>query len=710
MSFTDPSQRTVLGRCSVAQPNYCRFDPLLFCTEGGWEPVSDSNSMFPDSGKVFGIEHAIFNHGVGGYWSFTTEANTRYEAGRWGDQLLARGLKPALQMIDFSSVTLDDVRRELLEIGLPSSRARPGEAIVRLRGDVCIKTTMSYDASTGLLRARFPRPDDLAVLQYHPDTAAGASVDGIRYVIPGREPYEVVDYVDWSTDSEFLERTLKHIKRVVRTDGRANEFVKLGTDAIGRLGMYLNRLGPPAGIRDPLHRMRARLEGFLPKFKASVDDLDAIVELLEDYRPVEFRISRDVETRKAELDAELRARLEPLVRAEIEAEHETALADIQTIRREVEEAEAKRHDLASRVEIAKNELTAFRRALRDELAMVHDALKDAPAESSSAVNEIARRLAERVSKTSLDLNVLPPATPPWGRTGSKIVTPIGHGELRERLEAEARHAGISTPDFLALDTLLRAGELVVLIEPRDRILLEIYADVVSGGRIRKCVVDASIIGLDDLWRQPGSGNPTPFAKAWTAARAHPDETLVFVLEYLDAAPLSFWLPLLVTELASPDRPSNLLVVGTLMASGNARSEDLRALRASVVPVATIPSAETWMRLALREARREPAPPPTMLDNSRTGSFDVDAASGLISELTTIENLHPDAARRAVRVVAAAGPTMDASDAKRIAVDIGRIASAGEVVPTLIQTQCIVRGRERLHDSMEKTKIQLRGND
>ena len=60
MSFTDPSQRIVLGRCSVAQPNHCRFEPVLLCTEGGWEPVSDSNSMFPDSGKVFGIEHAVF--------------------------------------------------------------------------------------------------------------------------------------------------------------------------------------------------------------------------------------------------------------------------------------------------------------------------------------------------------------------------------------------------------------------------------------------------------------------------------------------------------------------------------------------------------------------------------------------------------------------------------------------------------------------------
>lgn len=710
MSFTDPSQRVILGRCSIAQPTYCRFDPILICTESGWEPVSDSSSMFPDAGKVFGIEHAVFNHGIGGYWSFTTETNAKYEVGRYGDRLLARGLKPAVQMIDFSSVTLDDARRELLENGLPSSRARPGEAVVRLPGDVCVKTTMSYDTSTGLLRARFTRPDDLAVLQCHPDVAAGASVEGIRYVIPGREPYEVVDYVDWSTDSEFLERTLKHIKRVVRTEGRPNEFVKLGIDAIGRLAMYLNRLGPPAGTRDPLHRMRARLEGFLPKFQASVDDLDAIVELLEAYRPVEFRISIDVETRKAELDTELRTRLEPLVRAEIEAEHENALSDIRAIRREVEEAEAKRHDLASRLEITEEELTTLRRALRDELAIVHDALADAPAESLSGANEIARRLAERLSKTSMDLNIVPPATPPWGRTGSKSVTPIVQGELRERMEAEARHAGISTTDLLTLDALLRAGELVVLIEPHDRILLDTYADVVSGGRIRKCVVDASIIGLDDLWRQPGSGSPTPLARAWTAARAHPDETLVIVLEYLDAAPLSFWLPLLVTELGSPDRPSNLLVVGTLMASGNTSSEDLHAFRTSVVPLATIPSAETWMRLALRETRRESVAPPTMLDDSRTRSFDVDAATGLIAELTMIENVHPDAARRAVRVVAAASHTMDVSDSKRLAIDVGRIASTGEVFSTAIETQCILRGREHLHNFIETMNKQSPGND
>ena len=703
MSFTDASQRIVLGKCSVAQPTFCRFDPILLCTDGRWEPVSDSNLVFPDAGKVFALEHAVFNQGVGGFWSFTTETNTKYEVGRYGDRLLARGLKPAIQMIDFSSSTLDDARRELLETGLPSCRTRPGEAIVKLRGNVCVRATMSYDSSTGLLRARVTRADELAVLQCHPEIAAGASVDGIHYVIPGREPHEVVDFVDWSSDSEFLERTLRHIKRVVRSEGRTTDFVTLSTDAIGRLGVYLNRLGAPAGIRDPLHRMRARLEGFLPKFQSSVDDLDAIVELLEAYRPVESRVTIDIETRKREINSELRQSLEPVVLDEIRADHENALAEIRAIREEIVEAEAKRLDLACRVDTAEAELATLRRALRDELGIVHDALENAPTESMFVANDIGRRLAERVSKTSIGLNVLPPATPPWGRTGSKDVLPIGHGELRDRLNAEAHEAGLATSDIAALDALLRDGELVVLIEPHDRILLDAYASIVSGGRLRKCVVDASIIGLDDLWRQPGSGNPTPLAKAWTAARAHPSETMILVFEYLDAAPLAFWLPLLVTELGSPDRPSNLLVAGTLMAYGNARPEDLRALWTSVVPLATIPSAEAWMRLALREARQAPLTSPTMLDNSIPRSFDMGAATDLITELTRIENVHPEAARRAVRVVAAASDTMDFSDAKRLAVDMGRIASAGEVAQTAIQTQCIGMGRERLRNLIETTK-------
>ena len=162
---------------------------------------------------------------------------------------------------------------------------------------------------------------------------------------------------------------------------------------------------------------------------------------------------------------------------------------------------------------------------------------------------------------------------------------IGADRLRERLDAEADRWGMDATDLIVFDALLRAGELVVLVDQQDRFLLEAYARSVSGGRLRKLVVDPSMIGLDDLWRQAGSGAPTSFAKAWTAACAHPDQTVLLAIESLNVAPLGFWLPVLSAELHGPARPRNLLVTGTLAFSGSSvNQENLTALRAITIPL------------------------------------------------------------------------------------------------------------------------------
>jgi hypothetical protein len=703
MSTTISPPQTVLARCAHAQSNFSRFEPLLSCTAGRWDEVRDPNLMFPEVGKVFSVEPATLNAEVGSFWLFTTETNIRYEPGRGHDKLLVRDPRPAVQVIDCSGLKLESARRELVEVGLPISRVLTGEAIVCLEGDLCVRLKLPQDAATGRRRADVDGLDDVALMRCHPQITAGAMAAGAMFLLPGRDPREIVDYVDWSPDNDFLERTLKRVRRIVREDGRGADVISLSNSAIEILSHYLRRAGPPSGSRDPLHRMRRRLQDFLPDFKANLLDLDAIVASLEAYQPVAARISRDVEARRVELDAELRSNLEPLIRTELEARNSDAVAGLRRVLQDVEAAETKRADLQRQVETLTRSVTELKAALAFDLGTVHDALEFAPTDACGTVSAIVRHVSGALTGVSTATDLTPAATAPWGLGVTTEAARISADQLRERLGAEADHWGMEATDLISFDALLRAGEFVILVDQQDRVLLEAYARSVSGGRLRKLAVDPSMIGLDDLWRQPGSGAPTPFAKAWTAARAHPDQTILLAIECLNVAPLEFWLPMLASELHGPDRPRNLLVVGTLAATGYCNQENLAALWTTTIPLLAATSPDAWMRSALRVAGREAPEPATILDAFDVLPLGVDDTTYLMAELTGVSTLRPSGAVRAVKAMKSASYTMERADALQLAMDVGRIASDDGEIPVVLKTPSVAKGVHEFRNLQQRNK-------
>jgi hypothetical protein len=700
MPTTISSSQTVLARCVHSQSNFTRFEPLLSCVAGRWEEVRDPNLTFPEVGTVVSFDPMTMNAEVGSFWMFETEPSTRYAPGRGHDKFLARDPRPAMQVIDYSKLTLEKARYELVEVGIPISRVLTAEAIFCLGDDLCVRSALMSDALTGRQKADVHGLQDVALMRRHPQMAAGATAAGAMFVLPGREPHEIVDYVDWSPDDEFLERTLKRVRRM---DGRGTNIVSLSRNAIETLSLYLRREARPSGDRDPLRRMRRRLADFLPNFEATVDDLDAIVGSLEAYRPVAERISRDVEARRIELDTEMRCELEPVVRRELEAHNSATVAELQRVLQDVAAAEAKRSELQHQVGMLTRSATDLKAALASDLAIVHDALEAAPTDASDDVSAIVRRVSAAIGDTPVGIALTPAATPPWGLGSMSQSARIGVDQLRERLGTEAGGWGVEGADLLIFDALLRAGELVVLVDHRDGFILEAYARSVSGGRLRKLVVDPSMIGLDDLWRQAGSGAPTPFAKAWTAARAHPDRTVVLAVECLNVAPMQFWLPMLSTELHGPDRPRNLLVAGTLAATGDNHRENLAVLRTVTVPLATAPSPGAWMRSALRFAGREPQESATVLEWPEIVPLSVDDTTRLLAGLTGISTLRPNEAGRAVKVMRSASLTMDQADALKLAMDVARVASGESELATIMKTPSVARGVIELDTLLQRSE-------
>lgn len=134
--------------------------------------------------------------------------------------------------------------------------------------------------------------------------------------------------------------------------------------------------------------------------------------------------------------------------------------------------------------------------------------------------------------------------------------------LPKRLADEAESHGVLPQDLALLDGFARAGEIVLLLGDQAELALRAYARCVAGGEIRSHALDPSSIGLDDLWRVPGTGRPTAFALAWHRAQVSPETTVLLCLRDLDAAPFRLWLASLHSVMQAPDRPRNLLLLST----------------------------------------------------------------------------------------------------------------------------------------------------
>jgi hypothetical protein len=185
-----------------------------------------------------------------------------------------------------------------------------------------------------------------------------------------------------------------------------------------------------------------------------------------------------------------------------------------------------------------------------------------------------------------------------------------------------------------------------------------YGRAVAGGDVRCHALDPSAIGLDDLWRFPGTGRPTAFALAWHRARIAPDTTVLLCLRNLDAAPFHLWLSALHAALQSPARPRNLLVLGTVI--GNSTDEEeypnSEALRHHLVALKPRIHPRAGNAAILLD---EPLPPPSLLEPS-------DAARQELSSSTFLaiakRGKDPSVVRRAVRLCRTLGDATPASGA------------------------------------------------
>jgi hypothetical protein len=537
-----------LGICKFTPRPFTRVEAIAQADQGGWR-VGDLKKVLPHEGQAFAPSLPGF--GAGHYLAFRVVPKVRIDTKK--DQFLVSDPMPVAEVWDYRDREPELARRALVEQGVTSLLLGTKDIIVALPDRVCTVVHMVKHPTTDLFVADLRGIDHLPTFVFDNQLFQGAEI-GERYIaVPGATVGPRRGALDWRPDPDFLDWLLKRLRK-------QSEQSPISRAQIPRVVGYLMeaRLLPSTG--QDLVPAIARFRSFSRDLGANQAAVAEIVDVLSALRPVQAGL----EDRRTEAYEELKRELEPRVRAELK----DALADLAEARaklsEEIRTLEADVERAKGDAESAEATSRALLNGLTEELAALQVELGAVPEASTLTVAALARRLGERLAEAGRPIELVPNPAPPWSRPAAgQICKLVPWSEVDATLAVAANAAGF-LPDELGLaDVAARAGIVLLLPQEGAFDFVRCYASVVAGAAVVHEALHPAVISLDDLWRLPGSGATTGFARAWTAARLDPRRYRVVLLEGLQRTPSDLWAPSLADVLAGRDRPANLLIFASL---------------------------------------------------------------------------------------------------------------------------------------------------
>ena len=575
-----------LGKVIHADWTWAKVEPLASLVDGGWQVIRDRERVFPSEGRVFSVAPAQFGTPKDGMWVFSRRLNERSDRGK--DHFLVESPSPAIAVFNLSDLTLEEARQKLFETGLKGPRPLAQFSVVLLSGDMfCVVELAPNDKGTLTAQpASAPWP-----LFSKPNSWRELSTVEAGQYLPSRQIPEcpVAKRVNWCSDRDFVEKVLDRFRKhaLQLGDTKYHGPTKDGIRYVARALEQVELL--PGDLNDADSSLE-RLREQWPKLQARFEATEGLRQLILSSDPAQKFIAEAVVTEKAELRPvlleELRAELSTSIDELVERK-KSAEQDFATLKMQCQTASERLEMLASEAVIAEKAASVAKSALVDAIGGIRESLELV----SPSELPFARGVVEKL-ETALGTNLVSPpllvsSTPPWSISSAARGETLQIEALGDRIAQESKRAGISTADLETFDTFLRSGELVLVRGDLANQAIDGYARCVSAGAVSSTAVDPSTIGLDDLWRVPGTSHPTAFALAWHRALATPNRVVVHCLRNVDAAPMQLWARSLFDVLQSQVRPRNLLVVATaieLEGAGEAKYEFENDLSQWLVPL------------------------------------------------------------------------------------------------------------------------------
>lgn len=555
-----------LGTVWLSNAKIARLLPVATYAGGKWTSIRESVTSFPPEGKVLAVKSELIHVSEHSVWSFRTRENPVADK----DRLLAEDLVRATPIVDLSSLTLEQARRALYETGIELPRGSDGHVVVLLEEGLMAEQRVSFDRPSG--RWRGTPPNSPVVLARAPRLVLEApQVQGQRF-LPNRTTlkWEALKKVDWSSDADFVEHTFNRFRRISRNLGDTSHGLP-AKSAVQYVARTLRDSGLLSGDEEIVQNLD-RLKAQWPRIERALGAAEGLIEAVLETGAARAAIASAIQDGVDIAAGAMRTEVEQMVRREAEVElaeltrkRDELLEEIAFREREARQLEAARLKAQKSCREATDALDGLHESIDAEVARLRQVFEESSATELVYARDIAARLetASKIDGAGRDPVLFPTALPPWSAgEEARSVEAVLPQKLGDRLRLESDAAGIEAADLGLLDGFVRAGEFVVLVgRARERAVMA-YARSVSAGRIRAMTLDATVVGLDDLWRIPGTQLPTALAFAWTAASAAPRQTFLVCLRGLEGAAVRTWLPALVNVLRSGMRPRNLFLLAT----------------------------------------------------------------------------------------------------------------------------------------------------
>jgi hypothetical protein len=489
---------------------------------------------------------------------------------------------PVRQVIDFREKGREEARRVLLETGIPELTRGTIEIVAAISDTECVVASMQPHPARDCFVAN---PGNFTVFSFTNELFDGDDFGGRFFEVPGATVGQEIGTLNWQMDRDFLESILKRLAKNLSDGPNRTERE--------RIISLLHRAQEDSENMPDWQEMQAWLSSYLPRIEKN---LRIPVELLDLLASTPAAVAH-AESLEERVRIEVEAKLEPVVRIDLEKRYAEAMALAETaealaieVQAANKKAEERLESTNSRADEAMARLEASLLAVKDTLSKDIDTLNATKRVLSetlqteiSAVNlelgqmaiddadnlkEIVRRLRRALGENSGLVNPTDLRVPPWAApfTIAASCETISSSDLPKQLSRIGIATGLPIDEVRLFDMSLRGGALTVIPQGPAMMVFEAYAGAITGGRLHRETVGPTVLSIDDLWVRPGTGAPTAFATAWRGASADPMSWQLVWLEGLHRSPVDLWLPSLTELLRHPSRPENLMVGASTEAS------------------------------------------------------------------------------------------------------------------------------------------------
>jgi len=509
------SYQIFIGETVYEGPTFAKIRPVMLAHENGWRPASSAG--FAEGEVVFSVDPVVLRKPPGHVVLFTVAPNHRNDKERY---VTTEVEEPYELFHGLGNMGPEERRIAIVQTGVDRGLQETPRILVPVGADQLAIPTMQKSGTGFSWVLSYQEPADrIPIYRKHPEGLSWIHINRRRFALPGRVRFEVVGYINWQNDIDFLQSLLKQIRKSAGFRSGGDEF-NLSERTIEKICTFYRDNGIIGDGIGAHEAMRGRIEAFVAKIRSGSDAVNQVANALFDHPSIKGALT----TLSAEALAKIREvesqRVRPEIVAGIERELEDRLARSQALKLEIEDMERLVSERTSELrrldELNEAGLNRLRAGVGAFVADVKEA-----GQTLAEIMDVARSPTAGAPAPAAPTLLATSCCPPWALGRLEIAEAISVSELPDVARKAAKAFGLAEADIRRIDILCRAGEIPVLVGDSVERAIDCYSSVISSGAVVRMPLDPGIIGPDDLWRTAMRGDPTHLARAWAAARNDP---------------------------------------------------------------------------------------------------------------------------------------------------------------------------------------------